>query len=402
MKRRWFLIPLCLVCTLSGSAQFFDLGPTKKVQLLVTHPPDFGLSVRRVAFGNPQGTCANEAGELVDRMVLPDFQQNQMDVIERQALDQIISEHKFSQSGNVDTGSASQLGKILGPSALIIVSVNSCSTEKLPLFEDRQLYTGVVRTFISKTRASFEGSVRVVDLTTGKILGSHNFESKPERSNDSTSGQPEFPPADEVKDAAMQAVKLQIHAMFFPAGDQVDLPFYDDKDCNLKQEYELFSRGDKDGAVRMADSNLEACKSGHKKDKSLARAFYDAGVLHCVMSEYDKSAELLKGAMDNKGADVVPQASSSCQRARSGAEQLKAYEAKQAAIPPPAPIVAGGDPPPPVVVSPPQTAKTTQTAQASGQPTVEERLKKLDSLFKRGLITKKDYDDKKAQILKDL
>jgi len=150
----------------------------------------------------------------------------------------------------------------------------------------------------------------------------------------------------------------------------------------------------------MADSNLEACKSGHKKDKSLARAFYDAGVLHCLTSEYDKAAELFKGAMENKGAEVVPQAVSTCQQARSGAEQLKAYEARQAAIPPPAPIVAGGDPPPPVPAQ--QAGRTTQMAQASGQPTVEERLKKLDSLFKRGLITKKDYDDKKAQILKDL
>jgi hypothetical protein len=398
MKNPWLLIPLCLVCTLSASAQFFSLGPTKTVPLLVPHPPDFGLTVRRVAFGNPQGTCASEAGELVDRMVLPDFQQNQMDVIERQALDQIMAEHKFSQSGNVDTGSASQLGKILGPSALIIVSVNSCSTEKLPLFSDEQLYSGTVRTFISKTRASLEGSVRVVDLSTGKILGSHNFESKPERSNNSTSGQPEFPPDDEVKDAAMQAVKLQIHAMFFPAGDQIDLPFYDDKDCNLKQEYELFANGDKDSALRTADSNLEACKSGHKKDKSLARAFYDAALLHCLVNQYDKATELFTGAMDNKGAEAVSQAAPACQRARSGGEQLKAYEARQAAIPPPPPISAQADPPPTTVAQSNQPVAPT----TPGQPTVEERLKKLDSLFKRGLITKKDYDDKKAQILKDL
>jgi curli biogenesis system outer membrane secretion channel CsgG len=395
-----FLIPVCLACALSASAQFFSLGPTKTVPLLVPHPPDFGLSVRRVAFGNPQGTCANEAGELVDRMVLPDFQQNQMDVIERQALDQIMAEHKFSQSGNVDLGSASQLGKILGPSALIIVSVNSCSTQKLPLFSDRQLYSGVQRTFISKTRASLEGSVRVVDLSTGKILGSHNFESKPERSNSSTSGEPEFPPDDEVKDAAMQAVKLQIHAMFFPAADQVDLPFYDDKDCDLKEEYDLFSKGDKDGALRTADNNLEACKAAHKKDKSLARAFYDAAVLHCVLNQYDKAAELFTGAIDNKGADVVAQATAACQRARAGSEKLAAYESRQASIPTPQPIVAQADPPP----SQPAGTKSTNSSEpaAPGQPTVEERLKKLDTLLKRGLITKKEYDEKRAKILKDL
>jgi alpha-L-fucosidase len=55
----------------------------------VPHHKEFGLSVRRVDFGNPQSACASEASELVDHMVQPDFHQNQMDVIEKQALDQI-------------------------------------------------------------------------------------------------------------------------------------------------------------------------------------------------------------------------------------------------------------------------------------------------------------------------
>lgn len=33
---------------------------------------------------------------------------------------------------------------------------------------------------------------------------------------------------------------------------------------------------------------------------------------------------------------------------------------------------------------------------------VADRLKKLDSLYKQGLITKKEYDEKRAAILKDL
>jgi hypothetical protein len=375
------------------------------VSLIIPHPPAFELTVRRVAFGHPEGSCANQAAELIDRMVLPDFQQGQMDVIERQALDQIMSEHKFSQSGNVDAGSAAHLGKILGPSALIIVNVYNCASERIPLYNDMQaLNGGVIRTFISKTRASLEGSVRVVDLTTGKILGSHNFESKPEKSNESTSGQPEFPPEDELKDSAMQAVKFQIHAMFFPSGDNVGLPFYDDKDCGLKEVYELYKNGDKDGAIRLADSNLEGCRAGHKKDKSLSRAYYDAALLRCLTGQFDKANELFTGAMDNKGADAVAQASSSCQRARSGAAQLKAYQARQAAIPAPAPISTAQEPePPPPPPPPPVVGQKLQAGQsAQGAPSVEDRLKKLDSLFKRGLITKKEYDDKKAQILKDL
>ena len=51
-----------------------------------------------------------------------------------------------------------------------------------------------------------------------------------------------------------------------------------------------------------------------------------------------------------------------------------------------------------------QTAGTTggSSAEPGASSTVEERLKKLDSLYKRGMINKKEYDQKRAEILKDI
>ncbi len=410
MRNTLVLMLLGLLSVCSASAQFFSVGPGKTAQLTINHPPEFGLTVKRVAFGQPEGSCSTEATELVDRMILPDFQQQGMDVIERQALDQIMAEHNFSQSAYADAGSAARLGKILGPSALVIVTVDNCSAEKLPLYNDQKNFNGaVVRTYISKTRFSLEGSVRVVNLTTGQILGSHNFESKPEKINQSQGGPPEFPPVDEVKDSAMQAVKFQVHAMFFPSGDTVSLPFYGDKDCDLNQVYQLYKNGDKAGAVRMMDSNLELCKSGHHKGKTLARADYDAGLLHCIQKDYDKANALFTSAMDSKGADAVASASSNCNRAREGASQLKAYEARVAQIPPPMPIAAGADTPQAsgATGSIPKSAKnvvhpSASSTSATGTVTVEQRLKELDGLYKRGLINRKEYDAKKAEILKAL
>lgn len=403
MKKVRGLTFLWVSWAIFASAQFIKWGPDKTVQLTVTHPPQFGLTVKRVAFGQPGGGCANDAGELTDRMILPDFQQHQMDVIERQALDQIMAEHNLNQSGYVDPGSAARLGKILGPSALIIVSVNNCSSERLPLYNDQKnLNGGITRTFISKTRFSLEGSVRVVDLTTGQILGSHNFESKPEKTNEAQNGQPEFP-EDEVKDDALQAVRFQVDAMFFPSGDPVNLIFYDDKDCNLNQVYQTNKNGDREGALQMMDANLESCKAGKHKDKSLARAYYDDGVLHCLHADYDKAALLFTSAMDAKGADAVAQASSACERAKAGAASLKAYEARVAQIEAPPPINTAKDTAQeaPAPSKPPRTGAPAPVATPSSL-SAEERLKKLDSLYKRGIITKKEYDEKRAEILKDL
>lgn len=410
MRTIGVVILLWLSFVALANGQFIKFGTDKTVVLTVSRPPQAPLVVKRVAFGDPRGACADEAIELVDRMILPDFQQNQMDVVERQALDQIMAEHNFNQTSAVDPQSATQLGKILGPSALIIVNVNTCRSEQIPLVNTQKnmFDNSITRTFISKTRYSLEGSVRTVDLTTGKILGSHDFESKPEKTNQSNQGQPEFPPIDEVKDSAMQAVKFQVHSMFFPYGNPVTLTFYDDKDCDLKQVYELYKNGDHDGALHLVDQNLQQCKSSGKKDKTLSRAYYDAGVLHCLNKEYDAAADLFKFAMDNKGADAVAAASSGCQQAKSGTTQLEAYRARLDQIPSPSPITSPG----PQAIAPPKPTQQADQAQGGDNgaraemgksvPSVAIRLKALESYYKQGLITKKEYDDKRAQILKDL
>lgn len=401
-----------LSCIFWGSfahAQFFSLSAPTTVQAIVHHPPEFGLTVKRVAFGSPEGSCPNQSNELIDSKLIPVFQQGGMDVIERQALDQIMSEHNFSETAYADPNSAAQLGRILGPSALIIVSVNSCSSTQIPLQNDQTNYfnNSVVRTFISKTRYSLEGSLRVVNLTTGQILGSHSFQSHPERTINSQHGQPEFPPVDEVKDAAMQEVQNQVQAMFFPSGDRVVLDFYNDKDCSLNQAYEMYKNGDADGALHFMDSDLEQCKTGKHKDKTLARAYYDDGLLHCLRADYGKASTLFTSAMDSKGADAVGQASATCQRMLSGAAALKDYETRLAQIQAPQPINTQPTPPPvpAIAAAVPVHAAGPTTRSARSSPsgeTPEARLKELDSLYKRGLITKKEYDEKRAEILKDL
>jgi hypothetical protein len=102
-----------------------------------------------------------------------------------------------------------------------------------------------------------------------------------------------------------------------------------------------------------------------------------------------------------KGADEAPAALQACNRAADGAAAVKRYEAKVAAIPAPAAISYAA-----ATAAPPPTSQPAQTVppgtSAANNATVESRLKKLDQLLKQGLITKKECDDKKAQILKEL
>lgn len=266
----------------------------------------------------------------------------------------------------------------------------------------------MTRTYISKTRYSLEGSIRVVDLTTGQVEGSHSFQSKPEKQNTSTEGPPEFPAVDDVRDLALQDVGRQIHNMFFVWLEPAQLPFYDDKDCGLKQVYETNNNGDLADALRLADSDVEQCKSNPKKEKALLRAYYDDGLLHCIQRDYGNAHQLFTNAMQGKGAEAVARASAACQEAQDGLQRVKDYEQRIAQVPAPKPIsvtAAQSPAPSPAVsnassqTSPPSQAKSTSALDQPTTASVEQRLKQLGELYKKGFITKKEYDQKRAAIL---
>jgi hypothetical protein len=183
--------------------------------------------------------------------------------------------------------------------------------------------------------------------------------------------------------------------------ESVKLFVHDDKDCGLKQVADLIHGGDRAGALQLAQTNLGPCKT-QKNEKALARAYYDTAVASILAGEYEQAKPLLSQAMQLKGADEATAALQACNRAEDGSAAVKVYEAKVAAIPAPSPISYGA----PAAVAPPAQAPPPQPAAASapaaGGATVESRLKKLDQLLKQGLITKKEYDEKKADILKDL
>lgn len=405
MNGRVLLLFLALTgLPVTSHAQFLKWGPDKTIPLAIPQAPQFGLMVKRVAFGQPGGSCASMGDELTDRIILPLFQKESIDVIEREALGQIMSELKFNQTAYADPGSAAQLGKILGPSALVIVNVDSCSPDQQHLYNNQKNWNGTItRIWISKTRFALEGSVRVVDLTTGQILGSHNFESKPEKSNQSTEGWPEFPPVDVLKDAALQQAGTDIDAMFFPSDPIRNSLFYGDKDCNMKQAYELYQNGDHAGAVQTMDNGVQQCKAGNAKEKALARAYYDAGLLHCASGDYATASPLFSSAMRIKGVEAVATTAALCEQAREGTIAVKAYREREAQIPAPKPInsspsvsqVASASQPSP---SPP-TSGPSQPAKLDAS-SVEQRLKELEKLYKQGLITKEEYNQKRAEILK--
>ncbi len=99
-------------------------NPTITVE--IQHPPGLNISVERIAFGPARGECSNE---IVQRL-MDNFVSSGIEVVDRQSTDRLLDEHDFASTGYVDRATAAELGKLLGPSAMIMVEVQRCVTEQ--------------------------------------------------------------------------------------------------------------------------------------------------------------------------------------------------------------------------------------------------------------------------------
>lgn len=393
--RRILLFVGLAVCSLGNAAQaqIWDRLTNPQVTVTLTHPPYLGMKVDRVAFGPIQGQCSDQFLDAV----IADFVNGNVEVIDRQHLETLLAEHKLSLSGYVDKQRAAEMGKILGPSVLLFLKVLRCDTLQKKLYKDSTDFRGNAhRTHISKTEGYFKASIQSVDLTTGRVFAARTIDATPSLQNESMdSCCPEFPSEYEVQDLAQRQAVEQIHRMFFPWSETKALYFFDDKDCNLKAAFQLLRGGDQQGALELSQTNLEACRGrGDVKPKVVAHAVYNVGMASFILGHHDKALEYFAESAKLGGGNIVAETIAECRRAQQLATEMQRVE-ERVPIGTPSPTTVAAMAPSPV-------APQAQAPAAPAASTVEERLKKLDDLLKKGLITKAEYDRKRAEVLKDL
>ena len=323
--------------SLSARAQFFEEMTCPQVTINLTHPPDLGIKVSKIAFGPATGTCSDQ---IIDA-IQSDFVSNNIEVIDRANLTAILAEHQFTFSGYVDQTSAAAIGKILGPSALVFVKVQVCETKVDKLVGKKTVYykdktTGEVPVYYARTRVNLRGSIQAVDLATGRIFGSQPFEFSPERTNESDQGYPDPPAEFDIQKMAFQSVVSEIHQMFLPWTEPLTLYYYDNKDHDLNQAYQAMKAGNLDLAFDLSKKNLESCKSdAHIKDKLKSHAYYNMGMSYLLREEYDKAMEFFQEAAKLHSGNIITSAMSKCQKAkeiqisRQRVEQKASFEAEK-------------------------------------------------------------------------
>lgn len=382
-------------------AQFWDRLSNPKVQVALRHPPGLGLKVSKIAFGPARG---DKSDELVDAIV-QDFVQAGIEVIDRQHVQEILREHQFNLSGYVDQRSAAELGKILGPAALIFVNVQRAATEHKQLYEDlRDSKGNPHRRYISRTQAFLKASVQTVDLTTGRVFQAVTIDYSPKEENTSMDRCcSEYPSEFTVMDNALRLAVQDVHRLFAPWTENRELYFFDDKSCGLKNAHAMLKAGDTEGALAESARNLEECQATpNVKPKIVAHAKYNLGMAHVLTGNYAEALRHLSESQRIDASGITVETIAETRRMMDVAAALQRVEARAAIGTAPsgdetrvASAATAASRSKGAAPAPPESASAEEGA-------IEGRLRRLDELLRKKLITRVEYDKKRAELVSKL
>ena len=357
---------------------------------LEAHPPGLGLKVERLAFAPARDLHSRE---LADALTAELVQGRQVEVVDRAHLDAVLKEQELGASGYVEPATIARLGKLLGPSVLVIVNVNrsdlsrtqAAKEERSTDYKTKKEVVRLKRT--ATTSLDFSATVQVVDLSTGRVFGAQRLEDAPSLSNTSYDGFPAHPRDADVRRLAFEGAKVKVLRLLLAWSEVRKLTFFDDEVFGMDKAHERLKARDTKGALDLALDGLEQSRRDKgQKPKYYPRAQYNVGLIQFVQGRYDEALPYLRAALDMQpDASIFQTALRECREAIQLQEALRRAESRSEPAPRP-------EPRPQVRPDPAEPAKAGPEA----------RLQKLQELYKKGLLDKKEYEAKKAEILKEL
>ncbi|MFW5758667.1 MAG: CsgG/HfaB family protein, partial [Bacteroidota bacterium] len=245
-------------------------------------------------------------------------------VVDRQNINSILREHNLSLSGMVDSNSAVEVGKLLGANVLILGNINEdIYTEEI--VETEKTDEEGDRSYIVKDRKGkykLQTNIRLVEVSTGKILAARDFSSV---KTAKTSARNENPPAIDRRPMYRQAsqdIASQLIRMIAPYEENVRVSFEKDKQLpELDVAIAQIKIGDWDDAIRTLQM---AAMKNDLDDKTKAKAFYNYGLVNLYDGQYENAIESFRRAMQlNPKKKTYQQAVIRARNEQANAEKLK-------------------------------------------------------------------------------
>ncbi|MXZ34098.1 MAG: hypothetical protein F4Z21_02290 [Acidobacteria bacterium] len=332
-----------LAATSEIQGQWRSRAGNPSISVDVEHPPKLPLIAEKIVLGPVAGECSNE----VVSALRDHFAVKGLEVVDRQDLELVLAEHDFSFGGTLDRKSVDRMGRILGPSTLLVIRVNRCAAERQRFRSSEKRKdsdsdsTYKVTIYHAKTLALLDLSVQAADLTTGRVFDPQSIIHSPSLEKTSEDGYPEGPSRFDVQAIAFKRAAGDVSRMLLPQVRKRSLVFFDNKKCNLKAAYQALKSGDEERALKLSLEILDACKNypdpkmkPKRLRKLLANAHYNAGVMHRIQGDLEVGLEYLLEAERLRPVEIMAEAVADCREAIEARDAMQGIreEVEQAAL----------------------------------------------------------------------
>src|SRR5690242_10752925 len=176
---------VCLLLLIFGAVAIADAAPRKKRVAIM----DFDYATVHSAVNAMFGSDVDVGKGIADLLVKNLVKDGTYSVIERKALDKILTEQNFSNSDRANPNSAAKIGKLLGVDAIVVGSItefgNETKNTNLGGAGGALGGFGLGGLGHKKSKAVVALTARMVDIDTGEILAV--AEGKGESNRQSTS-----------------------------------------------------------------------------------------------------------------------------------------------------------------------------------------------------------------------
>lgn len=307
--KKYNLLVAVLLMTLFVLA---SCAPSARVP--VTRPAEINLvGIKRLAIGDIEGNSGTAISDMLSQRL---FESGHYEVLDRQNINALMREHNLNLSGAVDESSAPQIGELLGASALIFGRSNaqyrvSRKTSKLYYDKNNQPY----RYYSRIGEAKINTTLKVVDMTTGKIIAIKNFSEASSDRNQERNQWPPHPDRDMVVGEAMNKTVGKFMKMIAPYTEYVRVEFADSKIPEVKAGIVSAQSGQWDSA----ELQFKNAVDGNPSDPA---AWYNLGLAYMYTHQFDKAINAFNRSNGIKPSAKCAQEIAKCRKLESDKRKL--------------------------------------------------------------------------------
>ncbi len=251
--------------------------------------------------------------------VVPDYKPNQMIMIERSQLDQIIKEQQLGASGAIDDNQAAQVGKLLGLSAILSGSYNYSSKDE-PTQSTYKTKEGVQKTrHCLKRTATVEATMKIISVETGQILATVT---KSAFASDSKcdAARSKVASVQVLTNRAMKSLANYLVSYFVPTLQYVNLDLAKIKVKDYKTRAKDAMAAAREGDLTKAYGIYMAI---YGEDNYNPRLAYNLGLVYEAAWEFDKAIEMHKIAYELDDAGRFKNAIKRAEKGKQALQDLK-------------------------------------------------------------------------------